>query len=96
MSSVTLSHPLSHLNQFLPDPNLKSYKAKILDKKPGEIQELLNDGDDGARKHLSPVSQLMANYEFAAPVRSEKCLPVPELSSAWVYAASPAQAVTAR
>lgn len=57
---------------------------------------MLNDGDDGARQHLSPVSQLMANYEFAAPVRSEKCLPVPELSSARVSAAGQTQAVTAR
>ena len=71
-------------------------KHKHRTKKPdGEIQKLLNGGDDGARQHLSPVSQLMANYEFAAPVRSEKCLPVPELSSARVCS-WPAQAVTAR
>ena len=89
--------PLSPMvNQFLPDPNPKSCKAKTLDKKAW--------GNTGIAKWwwwrcqaASPsVSQLMANYEFAAPVRSEKCLPVPELSSARVYAAIPAQAVTAR
>ena len=63
--------------------------GKTLDKKPdGEIQRLLNGGDDGARQHLSPdlsAEQIMS----LLPLPPSACA---ELSSA----AGPAQAVTAR